>query len=375
MPRTLGVMTDTVATSPIDDSPSGGWTRPPMTGTRVGRYLILEPIGRGAMGVVFSAYDPGLDRQIAVKVVKSRDVAHRQHRLDRVLREARALARVRHPNVVAVHDVGMAEGEAFIAMEHVHGETLAKWMRRGPHSWQAVLERFIPAGRGLAAVHDAGMIHRDFKPDNVMLDDEGGVRVMDFGLAHAVSSTPEVGTAPVPAPSATQVLPQSTRAGTPAYMAPEQYHGMADAKSDQFAFCVALFEALFGYRPFRGESPAMVAYAACQGPPQPIVNHTGRPVPSWLIRLVRRGLALDPAQRYRSMTALVTALERGSRRKGRVGRTAMTLGLVSVLLGLGAWAGAHVTTRCSDTPQGYSVDTPHGYRCAATTPTESSKRG
>ena len=363
-------MTDTVATSPIDDSPSGGWTRPPMTGTRVGRYLMLEPIGRGAMGVVFSAYDPGLDRQVAVKVVKSRDVAKRQPRLDRVLREARALARVCHPNV----DVGMADGEAFIAMEHVRGETLAKWMRRGPHSWRAVLQQFIPAARGLAAVHAAGMVHRDFKPDNVMIDDEGGVRVMDFGLAHAVHSTPE----PAPTPTApvdqTQVVPQSTRAGTPAYMAPEQYHGVADARSDQFAFCVALFEALFGDRPFRGASPAMVAYAACQGPPpkESIASHS---VPTWLVRLVRKGLSRDPAQRHCSMNTLVAAIERGLRRKSRVGRTAMTVGLASVLIGLGAWAGAHVQAACTDTPPGYSGDTPQGYQCAATRRTESSKPG
>lgn len=367
-------MTDTVATSPIDDSPSGGWTRPPMTGTRVGRYLMLEPIGRGAMGVVFSAYDPGLDRQVAVKVVKSRDVAEQQPRLDRVLREARALARVCHPNVVVVHDVGMADGEAFIAMEHVRGETLAKWMRRGPHPWRAVLQQFIPAARGLAAVHAAGMVHRDVKPDNVMIDEEGGVRVMDFGLAHAVHSTPEPSVTATEPMDQTQVLDQSTRAGTPAYMAPEQYHGIADARSDQFGFCVALFEALFGYRPFRGASPAMVAYAACQGPPsqESIASHT---VPAWLVRLVRKGLSRDPAQRHRSMNALVAALERGLERRSRFGRTAATLGLASVLLGVGAWAGARVQATCERAPAGYGSDPLPGVQCAAMRPTEGSKPG
>ena len=220
-------------------------------GSRVDRYQILGAVGRGGMGEVYAAYHPDLDRKIALKVVHEAGAESAERRA-RLLREARAIARLSHPNVVVVHDAGTVDGRVYIAMEFVEGETVDAWLRAGSRGWREVVDVFIAAARGLAAAHAAGIVHRDFKPQNVMIGRDGTVRVMDFGLARLAEEPPDcpdVG-ATGPATRPRDGDEDGRAVGTPAYMAPEQFRGEAiDARADQFSFCVALHEALFGIRP------------------------------------------------------------------------------------------------------------------------------
>ena len=287
-------------------------------GDAVGRYLVLGKVGAGGMGVVYGGYDPELDRKVALKLLHVGDgsgpTAHQERA--RLIREAQSMARLADPNVVTVHDVGEHEGQVFVAMEYVEGSTLTEWVAKG-RSRREVLDAFVQAGRGLAAAHAKGLVHRDFKPDNVMV--EAGpsprVRVMDFGLALPL----EVGSTAASDPS----LPASTSAtgltragaivGTPAYMAPEQWHGeVADARSDQFAFCVSLWEALHGQRPFAGEDLFELATAVTEGR---LADVRGTAVPARLTRVLRRGLASDPDARFEDMDALLAELDPSPRRR------------------------------------------------------------
>jgi eukaryotic-like serine/threonine-protein kinase len=266
-------------------------------GATVGRYVVLDRIGSGGMGVVYAAYDPELDRRVAIKLLRPDRFSSEAGRL-RLLREAQALARLTHPNVVAVHDAGTFGGRVFVAMELVEGETLREWLKAGPRSWREVLDRFLPAGRGLAAAHAAGLVHRDFKPENVLLGRDGRVRVVDFGLAKALADAaeepPEEGSGAPVAP----LTGWGVALGTPAYMAPEQLRGTAaDARSDQLSFCVALYEALYGERPF-GEG-----WVVKEAP-------AGTRVPGWLRAVVLRGLKVDPEERYPAMDDLLRDLAR-----------------------------------------------------------------
>jgi serine/threonine protein kinase len=226
-------------------------------GDTVGRYVILSMVGRGGMGEVYAAYDPQLDRRIALKLLHETALGGASGRVarERLLREAKAIARLSHPNVVVVHDAGAIEdpthGErVFLAMEFVEGATLSAWLEAEPRSWRAVREVFVAAGEGLAAAHEAGLVHRDFKPQNVMVAGEGSVRVMDFGLASDSSEAASGGDGPLDlmgaaAPTSRTVALTRTGVllGTPLYMAPEQFLGRAtDARSDQFSFCVALHD-------------------------------------------------------------------------------------------------------------------------------------
>jgi tetratricopeptide (TPR) repeat protein len=256
-------------------------------GAAIGRYMVLAPVGAGGMGVVYAAYDPELDRKVAIKLLRP-DVQGASGQ--QLLREAQAMARLSHPNVVAVHDAGTYEGRVFVAMEYVEGETLSTWRKRQPRTWREVLAVYVAAGRGLAAAHAAGLVHRDFKPDNVIIDKER-VRVTDFGLARPVGAT-----AP---PAANEASSDRTTAiaGTPAYMAPEQRVGEpVDARSDQYSFCVSLYEALHGVRPNEPDEGA-----------------TRASIPHWIRRALARGLAEDPAARFPSMDALVAELSRDPR--------------------------------------------------------------
>jgi serine/threonine protein kinase/tetratricopeptide (TPR) repeat protein len=307
-----------------------------MPGEQVGRYLLVEMIGRGGMGVVYSAYDPELDRKVALKLV--RPDAGKSATGVRLMREAQAMARLSHENVITVHDVGRLEdGAVFIAMEFIEGPTLADWQHQPGRRWSEILEVYIKAGQGLAAAHDAQLVHRDFKPENVLLGSAGRVRVLDFGLArqdlasgeHAPPSSgvvldsgvrlePSADTLAGSQPVASRFsLGEETHAGltrtgalvgTPAYMAPEQHAGgHVDFRSDQFAYCVALWEAIYGERPFAGESLTAIAFAVLSGELRD--SPSGSDVPDKVRRALARGLATEPDGRFESMHALLAELE------------------------------------------------------------------
>ncbi|WP_224247829.1 serine/threonine-protein kinase [Hyalangium gracile] len=279
-------------------------------GATVSRYVVLERIGDGAMGVVYAAYDPELDRQVALKLLRpeGRQLEELRRRL---LREAQSLARLSHPNVVAVHDVGPCGDSVFLALELVEGTTLADWMKEA-RPWREVLRVFQDAGRGLSAAHAAGLVHRDFKPANVLVGRDGRARVTDFGLARPSNRTG--------LPGAMGVLPASllghdtaplTRSGvlvgTPVYMAPEQLRGEgADALSDQFSFCVALYEALYGVRPFDGRTLEELGRAIEEGRVRAPAREAK--VPARVRRAVLRGLRTRAEERFPSMEALLAAL-------------------------------------------------------------------
>ena len=312
----------------------------------VGRFVVLDVVGAGGMGLVYAAYDPELDRKIAVKVVRAAAYAGLRASVgqSQLMREAQAMARLSHPNVVTVHDVGTVGDAVFIAMEFVDGVTLRTWLQGQVGEsgsgrswtgsrWQQTLSLFLKAGRGLAAAHEAGVIHRDFKPDNVLVGRDGRAKVVDFGLAQAQGG--EIGVVGVAAPegAAPEETQQDAVIGTPAYMAPEQHDGAAcDARADQFSFCVSLWEGLYGVRPFAGTTPVEVALAMRAGAIEPVPRDSR--VPRWLHRVLLRGLERDPARRYPNMRALLADLECEHGRLRRlwlVGAVAGVLGLAAAL--------------------------------------------
>jgi serine/threonine-protein kinase len=341
-------------------------------GSAVGRYLVLDLLGEGGMGVVYKAYDPELDRAVALKLVRTADDASNAQR-DRLLREAQALARLSHPNVIAVHDVGTFHRDVFIAMEFVEGQTLRAWLQESPRSQRDIVDAFLAAGEGLEAAHRAGLVHRDFKPDNVMVGKDARVRVLDFGVARAAHTDGEAGptlrtegqatptptppadgdlqtvtararsdrpavappasdsSAPLPSDSsappsgvstaprllATPLTHAGATVGTPRFMAPEQYLGQPiDEKVDQFSFCISLHWALYGTYPFDGVTldhamKNMLAGKIADPPPE-------SRVPRWLRQVLARGLRVEPGQRFASMAALLAALRadpRAARRR------------------------------------------------------------
>ena len=291
-------------------------------GTMVGRYVVLGKLGAGGMGVVYAAYDPELDRKVAVKLLRAGISASVEART-RLLREAQALARLGHPNVVAVHDTGSVGERVWLAMEFVEGQTLAAWcagQTQGRSRWREVLAAMMHAGRGLQAAHEAGLVHRDFKPDNVMVSRDGRVRVMDLGLARRGADAAERAAQSGPGNGilSLHLTQDGAVMGTPAYMAPEQFEGAeVTPAADVFAFSVTLWEALYGVRPYAGETMlALVANLIAgrlQAPPR------GRRVPTWLRRVLERGLAPAPERRWPGMQAMLTALARGhTRARARV---------------------------------------------------------
>jgi predicted Ser/Thr protein kinase len=269
---------------------------------RIEQYEILGEIGRGGMGVVYLAVDHKLNRKVAIKRVQNQgNLELRRH----LVHEARAMAQLSHPNVVSVYEIREADHMTFIVMEYVDGVTLNVWLGQAARSMDDILSVFRAAGAGVAAAHSRGLVHRDFKPTNVMIGADRRVRVMDFGLA-----------CPDPGQDSTLVGESAASrrgsvgskvAGTPAYMAPEQSRGRwTDARSDQFSFCVALYEALYGERPFLGTREQVWA-AAERGEIRPAPRHTT--VPTWLRQVVVRGLQPDPTSRFESMQALLDALD------------------------------------------------------------------
>jgi eukaryotic-like serine/threonine-protein kinase len=327
-------------------------------GDRIGRYVLISSVGQGGMGVVFLAYDPELDRKVALKLLRL-GLLGREGK-QRLIREAQALARLSHPNVVPVYDVGTVEDQAFVAMEYVEGQTLKRWLKT-PRPWRDVVALMRDAGRGLAAAHAAGLVHRDFKPDNVLIGVDGRVRVVDFGLAREVDdlSNPS-GVTPADRPDGKPVraikrgpgsshdhisLSQLTHAdqiiGTPAYMAPEQVaNGACDDRADQFSFGVTFYEALFRQRPydvtdtmggdqlltFADKRKNVVRSVAAEPPRQ-------TDVPTWVQRIVMRTLAHDPIHRFPSMDELLAALDKDPALTRR--RVATVVAMI-VVLGLGA---------------------------------------
>jgi Protein kinase domain/Lipoprotein LpqB beta-propeller domain len=260
---------------------------------RIGRYAIEGVLGAGGMAVVYLARDPVLGRAVALKVLHA---GNDEHGASRLVREGQALARVSHRNVIQVHEVGReASGLIYIAMERIVGATLASWLA-GPRTQREILEAFAAVARGLAAAHAAGLVHRDVKPENVMVGDDGRVCVLDFGLARALADEP----GDEPGDDAGDVV------GTPAYMSPEQWRGEpAGAPSDQFSFCVALWRALAEQHPFELRSRlalrASVIAGALRPPP--------RALPRRLRSVLRRGLAVDPAARWSSIDEVAAALD------------------------------------------------------------------
>ncbi|MCA9706662.1 MAG: serine/threonine protein kinase, partial [Myxococcales bacterium] len=294
-------------------------------GSMIGRYVVLERIGRGGMGIVHAAYDPTLDRKVAVKVLLARaSTQAAEAGSQRLLREAQAMAQLRHPNVVGVHDVGVHEGHVFVAMEFVEGGTLRAWLDAQPRAQPEILDVFVQAGRGLAAAHAKGLVHRDFKPENVMVGEGPRAQVMDFGLVRALDSGDDLASADVDdlIPTASSSLrSQLTHAGqllgTPSYMAPEQFaQDEVDARTDQFSFCVALWEALFDAHPFGGDSPMELAIQVTSGLFAPLPSSAV--ASARLRRVLERGMSVERHDRWPSMDALLAALmDDPSRRRRR----------------------------------------------------------
>lgn len=304
------------------------------------------------MGEVYAAYDPELERKVAIKLLRGKagDSAEASEGRTRMMREAQAIAKLSHPNVVVVYDVGAFQDQVFVAMEFVDGHTLWYWMHAQPRSWTDVLKIFADAGRGLAAAHQKDLVHRDFKPENVMIGTDGQVRVMDFGLARTVGgprppAAPAVDAPPAPppgpagavasgdaedlmstrqiaAPAPAVILARSSQdgenvsltrtgaiVGTPAYMSPEQFRGLeTDQRTDQFSFCVALYEALYGQRPFAGNTHQALETNVINGRIKDAPVHCD--VPPWVRKVLLRGLRPDPAERWPSMQALLAELEK-----------------------------------------------------------------
>ena len=283
----------------------------------IGRFTIIDRLGEGGMGIVYTAYDDQLDRKVAVKVLRGEATRHDEVGRTRLLREAQAMARLSHSNIVTVHEVGDLGDQVFIAMEFIRGMSLDAWLRgRVKHTWRETLEVFSKAGRGLEAAHKAGIIHRDFKPHNVLVGEDGAVKVLDFGLARAAehAGSEELAATPQSGAYNNNLLDAPlTRTGaimgTPAYMAPEQHLGQpASAQSDQFSFCISLYEGLYGIHPFDCTTlGALISDVNSGKVKEPPANSK---VPGWLRRAVMRGLAVDPGKRYPSMGALLVELAR-----------------------------------------------------------------
>lgn len=287
-------------------------------GHLLGRYVIVEQAGLGGMGRVYRAYDPKLRREVALKSLRP---SNGDGGMARMVREAQAMARLSHPNVVPIYDVEEVDGAVFITMEYVAGETLQRWLE-SPRPWHDIVEVFRDAGRGLAAAHAAGLVHRDFKPSNVMVGIDGRARVMDFGLARAEGepehdaeiSTAHSGMSGFSAAASQPLTQAGLVMGTPPYMAPEAHGGEYDGRGDQFSLCVALFEALYRRRPFAATPGRTLLQAKLEGA---IDMPEGPDVPAWLHRAVVRGLAARPEDRHPDMDALLAALVHDDPRRRR----------------------------------------------------------
>ncbi|HEY5945304.1 MAG TPA: serine/threonine-protein kinase, partial [Kofleriaceae bacterium] len=385
--------TETLAESPRHRQRKRETTQPPPA--RFGRYVILSELGRGGMSVVYVAYDPDLDRRVALKVVRGERLS-KAHRA-RLHREAQALARLSHPSVVTVFDVGDLVDDTFVAMELIDGMTLRDWIKV-PRTWREVVRVVTAAGRGLAAAHAAGIVHRDVKPDNIVIATNGAVKLVDFGLArdlgdrstesgehlpddlelaagsidtsrehHSSDSSRDI----ISASGSSRPLETITRignvVGTPAYMPPEarSRHPDYDQRSDQFSLCATIYEALFQQKPFAvsrkgllqrqelptiADDPANDTRSLAAPPPR------NTDVPAWLQRVVSRGLAIEPSQRYPSVDALLEALDRDPARTRR--RIGVAVGVLLAVAGVATFATSQMMA--TDKAAGPSCDTGDG---------------
>jgi len=329
-------------------------------GDRIGRYEIGARVGRGGMGEVFRAQDTELARPVALKRLLGADRGD-------LTREARAAAQLQHPNVVAVHEIIDAGGHAVLAMEWIDGVTLRVWLRERERTWREIVTLLVAAGRGLAAAHASGILHRDFKPENVLVDRADRPRVADFGLARAIETLARPADEPAreptfalgsgheeliaegsngPTPTAIALGSiAGSLAGTPAYLAPELLSGSADARSDQYAFAVTLYEALHGTHPFGGDTPELMWREMATGRVRPGT----RRIPAWLERAIERGLAREPADRWPDLSAFLDELERRMRRVSR--RGVIVAGAIGALAVGAVWMFAQSSTQgpaCGD---------------------------
>jgi len=319
---------------------------------KIGRFIVIRKLGQGAMGIVYLAYDPKLDRKVALKLVDTSalgsEVGDAQVRLER---EAKAAAALGHPNVVTVYDVGNQGEDVFLAMEFVEGRSLTEWMK-ADHDWRSTVALFAEIARGLAAAHDADLVHRDFKPDNVLMGDDGRPRVADFGLARptegwsARDAARMLGDGTADSIRALAIGSQDALAstgevcGTPAYMAPEQFAGIdVGPASDQFGFCASLFEALFGERPFKGQSVTELAVAVIENNRQPLPANHG--VPKAVVDTVLTGLAPGARDRHSSMHVVADRLDAALRARTR--NRMLAGGALLAVLGIGFGAQASQT--------------------------------
>jgi len=295
-------------------------------GTEVGRYRVEHRLAAGGMGVVFVAFDPALGRRVALKVLRPELLSGErgEEASARLAREARAMAQISSPNVVPVYDVGTFQGSPFLAMELVQGVTLREWLRQTPRPVPEILTLFRQAGEGLAAAHAAGLVHRDFKPENVLVTMSGVAKVTDFGLTRADAPAPmvpdpyrvgvAVGGAELPADPLTRT---GVVMGTPAYMSPEQFFGQpTDLKSDLFSFAASLYEALYDTRPFPATSLDELRWRLASGRVEPPKRTAG--VPGWIRPVLERSLSANPAARHASMRALLDGLSDAEARRAHL---------------------------------------------------------
>jgi serine/threonine protein kinase len=314
-------------------SSNGGQTKIYSVGDRVGRYLVLSTLGAGGMGVVFSAYDRALDRKVALKLLRGNiGVATKEARA-RLRREAQAIAQLSHPNVVHIYDVNTTEdGDLYIAMEFIEGLTVSQWLKVFQPTWREKLDVFLQAARGLSAAHASGLLHRDFKPDNVLRGDDGRVRVTDFGLARSLLGIDVAEDARRISPTfgalGSELTATGTVLGTPRYMPPEQLVGPdIDQRSDQFSFCVALYEALYAKHPL----PGATAVGMLERNERALAAPESTDVPAWVGKVVARGLERERSKRYPTMAELMTELAPAPARSRA--RVAATLAAALVIVG------------------------------------------
>ncbi|NVB39206.1 serine/threonine protein kinase [Pseudenhygromyxa sp. WMMC2535] len=323
-------------------------------GDKIARYTVLETIGSGGVGIVYACYDADLDRKVALKLLRASkrggNPRATKTRRRRMLREAQALARLSHPNVVPIYEVGTFDGQIYLAMEFVEGTTLIGWLEERPRAWAEIVDVFIQAGEGLCSAHQGGIVHRDFKPENVLVGDDGRVRVLDFGLAalrRAEADESGEDEQMIFEPSRLEhssyghgsgrgpaVTREGQVMGTPAYMAPEQAAGAgADARSDQFSFCVAMYEALYGVRPFHGRFDDPRRWRSLERL-RSLPGTRPADMPASVERVLVHGLSLEPGRRFANMAELLVGLQdaaAGPRRRQRWLRVSLMAGVALVL--------------------------------------------